>query len=73
MPDFLVSTLTAFGCVLALVAATAGILGGIAVVAIARKEDRPIELSPGSAAYCAIVIGVLVGWKALDVLGGISL
>ncbi len=73
MADFLVSTLPAFVGVVALVAAVASTLLGGFVRIIARKGDRPIELTPRRYAWCAMTLGVLLGWKALDVVASVSL
>ena len=73
MADFLASTLTAFVGVIALVAAVASTLLGGFVMIIARKGDRPIELTPRRYAWCAMTLGVLLGWRALDVVASVSL
>ena len=73
MADFLVSTLITFAAVVALVAAVAITLLGGFVMIIARKGDRPIELTPRRYAWCAMTLGVLLGGKALDVVASVSL
>ena len=73
MAAFLVSTLLAFAGVIALVAVLAVIIAGLIVLIIARKGDRPVELSPRGAAVSAISVGCLVVWQALDMLAGLSL
>jgi hypothetical protein len=73
MAAFFVSTLLAFAGVVALVAALAVIIAGLIILIIARKGDRPVQLSPGSAAVNAIALGCLVGWQALDILAGLPL
>lgn len=73
MADFLVSTLFAFAGVIALVAAVLSITSGLIVLIIARKGDRPVQLSPRSAAVNAIGLGCLIGLQAMDILSGVSL
>ena len=73
MADFLVSFLIAFAAVVALVAAVAITLLGGFVMIIARKGDRPIELTPRRYAWCAMTLGVLLGGKAIDVVASVSL
>jgi hypothetical protein len=73
MAAFLVSTLLAFVGVIALVTALAVIIAGLIVLIIARKGDRPVQLTPRSAAVNVIALGCLVGWQAFDVLAGLTL
>ena len=73
MPGFLASTLIAFVGIVALIAAVVITLLGGFVMVIARKGDRPIELTPRGYAWCAITLGVLLGGKALDVVASVSL
>ncbi|MGC5795886.1 hypothetical protein [Sphingomonas sp. NFX23] len=73
MADFLASTLIAFVGVVALVAAVAITLLGGFVMIIARKGDRPIEITPRRYAWCAMTLGALLGCKALDVVASVSL
>jgi len=73
MPGFPASTLIAFVGIVALIAAVVITLLGGFVMVIARKGDRPIELTPRGYAWCAITLGVLLGGKALDVVASVSL
>ncbi|RXD02498.1 hypothetical protein EQZ23_17910 [Sphingomonas sp. UV9] len=69
MPGFLASTLIAFVGVIAVIGAIALAIVGLVVLAIERKGDRPIELSPRTFALSAIVLGTLIGTQALDLIG----
>lgn len=69
MPGFLASTLIAFVGVIGVIGAIALAVVGIIVLAIERKGDRPIELSPRTFAFSAIVLGTLIGTQALDLIG----
>ena len=73
MPGFLANTLIAFVGVVALVAAVAITLVGGILMIIARKCDRPIEITPRRYACCAMTLGALLGCKALDVVATVSL
>jgi len=48
-------------------------LFGAALLCIARKGDRPIEMSPRTAGFCAVFIGAVIASNVFGLLVDISL
>jgi len=48
-------------------------LFGAALLCIARKGDRPIEMSPRTAGFCAVFIGTVIASHVFGLLVDISL
>ncbi len=48
-------------------------LTGFVLLCIARKGDRPIEMSPRAAGACFLFVGAVVAWNVFAMLVGTAL
>ncbi len=72
MTAIFVNALIAFVGVIVFMFVIAVGLTGLFVLVVARKDDRPIELSPRAGALCATCTAAIVAWQLVAMLIGMA-